>query len=124
MSAPRPPRPKPWHVPGWRLAAFCALVAIALLALLARLIEVQLVDGERYRAAAQANQVRLIPVAAPRGMIFDRHGAVMARSRPSFVVGLIPSEVTDARRELATLASVSGRQPAAALVAAAAPSRH
>ncbi|HEX3671776.1 MAG TPA: penicillin-binding protein 2 [Candidatus Cybelea sp.] len=108
MSVPRPPRPKPWHVPGWRLAGFCAVVAIALLALLARLIEVQLVDGERYRAAAQENQVRLIPVAAPRGMIFDRHGAVIARSRPSFVVGLIPSEVTDPRRELETLASILG----------------
>ncbi len=108
MSTPRPPRPKPWHVPGWRLAGFCALVAIALLALLARLVEVQLLDGARYRAAAQENQVRLIPVAAPRGMIFDRHGAVIARSRPSFVVGLIPSEVTDAHRELETLASILG----------------
>ena len=45
-----------------------------------------MIDGERYRAAAQANQVRLIPVAAPRGMIYDRHGTVIARSRPSFVV--------------------------------------
>ena len=40
--------------------------------------------AQRYRAAAQANQIRLIPVAAPRGMIRDRHGMVIARSRPSF----------------------------------------
>lgn len=109
MMTPRnPPRPKPWQPPIWRLVAFCALVAIALLALLARLVEVQLVDGERYRAAAQANQIRLIPVAAPRGTIYDRHGVVMARSRPSFVVAVIPSEVTDVDRELARLASVLG----------------
>jgi penicillin-binding protein 2 len=108
VSVPRPPRQKPWAVPVWRFAAFCALVAVALLALLARLVEVQLVDGARYRAAAQANQVRLIPVAAPRGMIFDRHGAIIARSRPSFVVGLIPSEVVDPQRELATLAGLLG----------------
>ena len=30
-------------------------------------------------------------------MIFDRHGMIIARSRPSFVVGLIPSEVTTSR---------------------------
>jgi penicillin-binding protein 2 len=108
VSLPRTPRASGWRLPVWRLAAFCAIVVLALAALTARLIEVQLVDGERYRAAAQANQIRLIPVAAPRGMIYDRHGAIMARSSPSFVVGLIPSEVTDARTELATLSPIVG----------------
>ena len=41
-------------------------------------------------------------------MIYDRHGAIMARSSPSFVVGLIPSEVRDARTELATLSQIVG----------------
>jgi penicillin-binding protein 2 len=108
MTPRNAPRPKPWQLPAWRLVALCTVVALAWLALLARLVQVQLIDGDRYRAAAQANQVRLIPVAAPRGMIFDRHGAVIARSRPSFVVALIPSEVTDVSRELARLAEILG----------------
>ena len=103
---PNVPRQIPWRLPSWRLLAFCAFLAISCLALLARLVELQLVDGDRYRVAAQANQIRLIPVAAPRGMIVDRHGAVIARSRPSFVVGLIPSEVTDVSHELTILANV------------------
>ncbi len=102
------PRPRAWRIPAWRLAAFGALLLVALLAMLARLVYVQIIQGERYRAAAQANQVRLIPVAAPRGTVYDRHGAVVARSRPSFAVALIPSEVTDVRREIATLARVLG----------------
>jgi penicillin-binding protein 2 len=107
MKAPHnAPRPKPWQLPTWRLAVFAAIVVLSLLALLARLAEVQLVNGDRYRAEAQENQIRLIPVAAPRGMILDRHGTIMARSRPSFVVGLIPSEVRNVDRELATLALV------------------
>lgn len=97
-----------WERPVWRIVAFVAVVVIALLGLVARLIEVQLVDGEKYRAAALANQVRLIPVAAPRGIIYDRHGVVMVRSRPSFVVGLIPSEVTDIDGELQQLAGALG----------------
>ena len=108
MNRPVIPRPAPWRLPAWRVVVFCALVFFALVALLVRLIEVQLVDGSRYRAQAQANQIRLIPVAAPRGMIFDRHGTVIARSRPSFVVGVIPSEVTSVGRELKTLASILG----------------
>jgi penicillin-binding protein 2 len=105
---PRAPRIKPWKTPTWRLVGFCAVIALAMLGLIARLVQVQLLDGERYRAAALENQVRLIPVAAPRGMIFDRRGTVIARSLPSFVVALIPSEVTDAPGELATLASILG----------------
>lgn len=98
----------PWERPGTRLGAFIALLALLLIALLARLISVQIIQGAKYRAAAQANQVRLIPVAAPRGIIYDRHGDVLARSRPSFVVGLIPSEVSDIGGELATLARTLG----------------
>ncbi len=110
MTAPVRPNPKRplWERPVWRIVAFVAVVALAVMALVARLIQVQLIDGERYRAAAVANQVRLIPVAAPRGIVYDRHGAVLVRSRPSFVVGLIPSQVTDLNGELATLASTLG----------------
>jgi penicillin-binding protein 2 len=108
MRPINPPRRAPWRLPTWRLVAFAALIVVALSALVARLIVVQLVDGQRYRAAAQANQVRLIPVAAPRGVIYDRHGAVIARSRPSFVVGLIPSQVTNPYGELANLAQILG----------------
>src|SRR6516162_2762893 len=102
------PRRTPWRLPTWRIVSFVAIVALAFGALVARLVTVQLTDGERYRAAAQANQIRLIPVAAPRGVIYDRNGAVMARSRPSFVVGLIPSEVRNVYSELATLATMLG----------------
>jgi penicillin-binding protein 2 len=109
MSATRtsPPRPA-WQVPTWRLAGFIAVVVLSLLALIGRLADVQLIEGERYRAAAQANQIRLIPVAAPRGRIYDRRGTVMVRSRPSFVVALIPSQVSNPSQELGTLARTLG----------------
>jgi penicillin-binding protein 2 len=97
-----------WQKSPWRIAAFAAILAIAVIGLVARLIQVQIVDGERYRTAAQANQIRLIQVAAPRGMIYDRNNKVMVRSRPSFVVGLIPSVVTDIDGDLHTLAVTLG----------------
>jgi penicillin-binding protein 2 len=97
-----------WQPPVWRIVAFIALVLLALAALAARLIEVQIFDGERYRQEALANQIRLIPVAAPRGIMYDRHGTVLVRSRPSFVVGLIPSQVTDIDSDLQRLSTAIG----------------
>jgi penicillin-binding protein 2 len=102
-----------WERPIWRVAAFVACVAVALLVLAGRLIQVQLIDGSKYRAAALANQVRLIPVAAPRGIIYDRHGTVLVRSRPSFVVALIPSQVADVDAELAKVGAAIGASPEA-----------
>ncbi|MBV8354863.1 MAG: penicillin-binding protein 2 [Candidatus Eremiobacteraeota bacterium] len=91
-----------------RMAGFILLIALALSAIVARLALVQLVDGKIFAAAAHANQVRLIPVAAPRGLIVDRRGEILVRSRPSFVCALIPSEVKDIDATLATLSSTLG----------------
>lgn len=91
-----------------RIATFIGLTALVLIVLVWRLIDIQLVRGADFRAAAQANQVRLIPVAAPRGIIYDRTGKVLVRSKPSFVVGLIPSEVKDVNAELATVSRTIG----------------
>jgi penicillin-binding protein 2 len=92
-----------WKRSAWRIAGFITALMLGIAALAGRLIQVQLVQGEAFRAAAQANQIRLIEVAAPRGMIYSSDGKVMVRSRPSFVVGLIPSEVTDIDGDLQTL---------------------
>ena len=88
-----------------RLAMFCGILAVAVVAIVVRLVQVQLVQGEAFAAAARENQVQLIPISAPRGLIVDRHGVVMVRSRPSFVCALIPSEVTDIAATVRTLAT-------------------
>jgi penicillin-binding protein 2 len=101
-------RRTPWQRSPYRLAIFVVVIAIALIALVVRLAQVQLIHGAEYRAAALENRVRLIPVAAPRGIIYDREDRVLVRSSPSFVVGLIPSEVTDLQKELSQLSQAIG----------------
>lgn len=100
-----------WERSPWRIWIFGACVALAILALVGRLVQVQIVQGQAFRAAAQANQIRLIPVAAPRGLMYDRNGKVVVRSRPSFVVELIPSVVKDSNGEIATVARILGVPP-------------
>jgi penicillin-binding protein 2 len=91
-----------------RVLAFAALLAVALIAIVVRLVEVQLVQGEAFAAQARANQIQVIPVAAPRGLIVDRRGVVLVRSRPSFVCALIPSEIADIDKTLTKLSDVLG----------------
>lgn len=98
--------PRPFPRGMWRLVVFGLGLLAALALLIARLTQVQLVEGARYAAAARANQIRRIPVAAPRGRIYDRNGVVLVRSRPSFVCAMIPSDVHDIDATMRQLASV------------------
>lgn len=100
------PRPLPRGT--WKLVIFILTVIAALLALIARLTQVQVFEGARFAAAARANQIRRIPVAAPRGRIYDRNGVVLVRSRPSFVCAMIPSDVHDAPHTMRELSRVLG----------------
>jgi penicillin-binding protein 2 len=102
-ASARPAR-RPIGRRAWRVTVFLAAVGLALAALVYRLSQVQLVDGASYARAARANQIRIIPVAAPRGRIFDRHGVALVRSRPSFVCALVPSEVRDPAATLRVIA--------------------
>lgn len=102
-------RRKPaWERSTRRIAIFACVVVLALIGLFARLIQIQLVQGDAFRAAAQENQIRLIPVAAPRGSMIDRNGIPIVRSRPSFVVAVIPSELTDLAGELKSVSQAIG----------------
>ncbi|MBV9440123.1 MAG: hypothetical protein JOZ24_09050, partial [Candidatus Eremiobacteraeota bacterium] len=89
-----------------RILGLAAVLAVALIAIVVRLVDVQIVEGEHFAAAARANQIEIIPVAAPRGLMVDRHGKVLVRSRPSFVCALIPSEISDIDATLARLSGV------------------
>ena len=42
--------------------------------------EIQILDSEIYRARAEENRVKPLPVPAARGAIYDRHGHLLARS--------------------------------------------
>jgi penicillin-binding protein 2 len=100
--------PRPFPRGTWRIVVFGLALLLALALLIARLTEIQLFETARFEAAARANQIRRIPVAAPRGRIYDRNGVVLVRSRPSFVCAMIPSDVHDSAATMHKLAGVLG----------------
>jgi penicillin-binding protein 2 len=77
------------------------MIAVLLLGLLGvRLYLLQVVRGSYYGEIAQNQRIRLLPIPAPRGIIFDRNGHPLVDSRPIYTV-ILSRE--DARKDLATL---------------------
>jgi penicillin-binding protein 2 len=61
-----------------------------------RLWFLQVLSGEQYVQQANANRVRDLPVAAPRGEILDREGRSLVASRTTNAVQIVPSALPPA----------------------------
>lgn len=72
-----------------------AAFLLAFLILIGQLASLQLGREQVYRLQAKENAVRLVPLAAPRGVIYDRQGRILARNRPAFQVEVIPQDLPD-----------------------------
>jgi penicillin-binding protein 2 len=84
------------------LAGFASI----LLLLLARLWVLQVVQGERWRVAAENNRLRRVPLEAPRGIVTDVRGEVILDNRPAYQLLLFPEEMADAGETVAFLSRI------------------
>ena len=95
-----------------RLLILRLAIAAVVLVLAGRLWQVQMAQGDNYRVLADRNRFRQVDVAAPRGVIYDRNGVILARNRPSFTVALVPADLpgdSDDSQEGAAEAAVLDR---------------
>ena len=83
-----------------------ALMGLATLGLIARLILLQVVRHEYYSDLSQGNRVRTEPIPAARGLILDRNGEVVAANQPAYQLELVPEEVPDLNDTLARLVTL------------------
>lgn len=69
--------------------AVIQIIAFVLLTLLGvRLYYLQIVKGDYYAEKAENQRIRLIPIPAPRGAIFDRNGKILVDSRSTYNITL------------------------------------
>ncbi|MDP8217568.1 MAG: penicillin-binding protein 2 [Candidatus Theseobacter exili] len=73
------------------LGVICAVI----LFLIFELFWVQAVKGSHYKGLSRNNRVRRIRLTAPRGVIFDRSGKILAENRPSFDISVAPEDIPD-----------------------------
>ncbi|UCE18860.1 MAG: penicillin-binding protein 2 [Gemmatimonadota bacterium] len=71
-----------------------------------RLFSLQVIKGEHYLQISEENRIRLVPIEAPRGLIFDRNGTLLVENFPSYTVSILPQEVSNIDATLERLGSV------------------
>src|SRR5437762_3515970 len=69
-----------------RLSIVNMLVILLLSVLAVRLYVLQVVRGKYYAEVAENQRIRLLPISAPRGVIFDRNRNILVDSRPIYEV--------------------------------------
>ncbi len=84
------------------------MILLAVVGLISRLWQLQMVAGEKYRLLADQNRLREVDVAAPRGVIYDSNGVILARNRPSFSVVIVPGDLPDDPEDADDPAGVPG----------------
>jgi len=85
---------------------FIFILVIVLLALVARLWQLQIIDRASYSRISAENAARTIRVIAPRGIIYDRRGEVIVSNRPMLSVYLFPKALKEEELD-AALVSLS-----------------
>ncbi len=76
-----------------RLNVIQALVLVLLAVLVTRLYYLQVINGERYAEIAENQRIRLLPILAPRGSIFDRSGRLLVDSRSIYNIILSREDI-------------------------------
>jgi penicillin-binding protein 2 len=89
-----------------RKAAYLSALLFILIA--ARLWHLQILKGGENRMLSEENRLRIIKVAAPRGIIFDRKGIPLVKNSPYYSVSLLPEMKDNARlRELSDFLGIT-----------------
>ncbi|NYF53239.1 penicillin-binding protein 2 [Tunturiibacter gelidoferens] len=83
-----------------KLHAAQYIVALILIVLITGLWRLQVLGADNFRALAEANRIRKVPILAPRGRLFDREGRLLVDNYPSVSCYLLREQVKDLDADL------------------------
>lgn len=86
-----------------RLTLALALCLIAILTLVGRLVYLDILHHEHYITLSQNNRISIVAIPPPRGLIYDRNGAILAQNMSSYSLEIVPEQVEDLDATLAEL---------------------
>ena len=91
-------------LPAFKLTIVQYAIVAILLVLLSGLWKLQILGAQNYRALAQQNRIRKVPILAPRGKIFDREGRLLVDNYPSISCFLIREQGRDIEADFPMIA--------------------
>src|SRR5580704_9885505 len=96
--------PREEKLPAIKLTIFQYLIVAVMVVLIFGLWRLQVVGAQNYRAQAEANRIRKVPILAPRGQLFDRDGRLLVDSYPSVSCFLVREQGHDYEADLPLIA--------------------
>ena len=108
------------HRLSWRLLLLILALLVSTGGIVARLVQVQIIDHDYYTARAEEEHLRQTVIRAPRGAILDRNGYPLATTVDAFDVYVDPRSWENdavARRGADVLAPLLNREPAELIAA-------
>ena len=91
-----------------RALTLWVLLALAILLLVLRLFQLQVLEHDRHAARSEKNRIEVQPLAPPRGEIYDRKGRLIAGNLPVFSLMVVRERVEDLEATLALLEALIG----------------
>jgi penicillin-binding protein 2 len=89
-----------------RALSAAIIIAIAVTAIVSRLIWLQVVKYDYYVQESQGNRIKIEPIPPNRGLILDRNGQPLATNAPSYQLELTREQVPDLDATLKGLAAL------------------
>jgi len=77
----------------WRLNIIYGVVFLTFVALLLRLVNLQVFQESAWSARAVDNFTKQVSIPAARGIIYDRNGYILARNLPSYNIVITPADL-------------------------------
>jgi penicillin-binding protein 2 len=84
------------------IASVFSVILIGLV--IARLVQLQVIDYQHFAEKSQGNRVRIEALPPNRGLIYDRNGRILAQNLPAYQLEMIPEQVVDVGETLRRLA--------------------
>ena len=81
-------------------------VVLVLLILFANVYTLQVESFEKYQTRSNSNRIKLLPVAPNRGLIYDRHGVLLADNKPVYSLEVIAEDVDDIKASIAQVSKL------------------
>ncbi len=94
-----------------KLFARRALVVICFIILGINLYRLQVRDHSYYQTRSNQNDIKMIPVAPTRGLIYDRNGIPLVHNVTWYGITLTPHKIDDMQATLKALAPIVGLTP-------------
>jgi len=76
-----------------KIKIFIFIIILTLTSILGKIFYLQIIRGNYYIALAEKNIIRLLPIPAERGIMYDRFNKELVQNVPNFLLSIVPQKL-------------------------------